>query len=96
MRRRWVLGAGAVVAVAAPPAPASQAEPVAKPRFVKNMASGETGWFSSPSLADLDGDRRLEIVVSTFDHGIDVYRVPRSRPNRLPWPTGRGSVLRRG
>ena len=51
---------------------------------------------AAPSIADLDGDRRLEIVVSTFDHGLDVYRVPRSRPNRLPWPTGRGSLLRAG
>ena len=47
-------------------------------------------------VADLDGDRRLEIVLSTFDHGLDVYRVPRSRPNALPWPTGRGNLLRNG
>jgi VCBS repeat protein len=51
---------------------------------------------AAPSIADLDRDGRLEIVVSTFDHGIDVYRVPRSRPNRLPWPTGRGNLLRTG
>ena len=51
---------------------------------------------AAPSIADLDGDRRLEIVVSTFDHGLDVYRVPRSRPNLLPWPTGRGTLLRTG
>jgi hypothetical protein len=51
---------------------------------------------AAPSIADLDGDRRLEIVVSTFDHGLDVFRVPRSRPNRLPWPTGRGNLLRDG
>ena len=51
---------------------------------------------AAPSIADLDGDGRLEIVVSTFDHGIDVYRVPRSRANKLPWPTGRGNLLRNG
>jgi hypothetical protein len=54
------------------------------------------GVAAAPSIADLNGDRRLEIVVSTFDHGIDVFRVPRSRPNRLPWPTGRGNLLRTG
>ena len=31
---------------------------------------------AAPSIADLDGDGRLEIVLSTFDHGLDVYRVP--------------------
>jgi hypothetical protein len=51
---------------------------------------------AAPSIGDLDGDGRLEIVVSTFDHGIDVYRVPRSGTNRLPWPTGRGNLLRNG
>ena len=51
---------------------------------------------AAPSIADLDGDGRLEIVLSTFDHGIDVYRVPRSRANKLPWPTGRGNLLRNG
>ncbi|MGC4112968.1 MAG: VCBS repeat-containing protein [Nocardioides sp.] len=43
--------------------------PVRKPRFVRNIATGETGWFSSPSLADLKGDGHLEIVApfySTF------------------------------
>jgi len=51
---------------------------------------------AAPSIGDLDGDGRLEIVLSTFDHGIDVYRVPRSGTNRLPWPTGRGNLLRNG
>jgi FG-GAP repeat len=51
---------------------------------------------AAPSIADLDGDGRLEIVVSTFDHGIDVFRVPRSGTNKLPWPTGRGNLLRNG
>jgi hypothetical protein len=51
---------------------------------------------AAPSIADLNGDGRLEIVISTFDHGIDVFRVPRSSTNRLPWPTGRGNLLRNG
>jgi FG-GAP-like repeat len=51
---------------------------------------------AAPSIGDLDGDGRLEIVVSTFDHGIDVFRVPRSNAKRLPWPTGRGNLLRTG
>ena len=51
---------------------------------------------AAPSIADLDGDGRLEIVLTTFDHGLDVYRVPGSGTNCLPWPTGRGNLLRNG
>jgi hypothetical protein len=51
---------------------------------------------AAPSIGDLDGDGRLEIVLTTFDHGIDVYRVPGSATNSLPWPTGRGNLLRNG
>ena len=51
---------------------------------------------AAPSIADLDGDGTLEIVLTSFDHGIDIYRVPGSAPNCLPWPTGRGSLLRAG
>ena len=42
---------------------------VQTPKFVRQIATGETGWFSSPGLVDLDGDGRLEIVApfySTF------------------------------
>ena len=42
---------------------------VRRPRFVRRIATGETGWFSSPGLVDLNGDGRLEIVApfySTF------------------------------
>lgn len=65
--------AGAPVAAAqTTPARCSPANPsgrVAAPRFVRTIATGETGWFSSPGLADLNGDGRLEIVApfySTF------------------------------
>ncbi|MCC6831159.1 MAG: VCBS repeat-containing protein [Thermoleophilia bacterium] len=51
---------------------------------------------AAPSVADIDGDGRLEIVLSSFDHGLDVYRVPGSAANCLPWPTGRGNLLRNG
>jgi hypothetical protein len=51
---------------------------------------------AAPSIGDLDRDGRLEIVATTFDHGIDVYRVPRSNARHLQWPTGRGNLLRNG
>jgi hypothetical protein len=38
---------------------------------------------AAPSIADLTGDGTLEIVLTTFDHGIDVYTVPGSG-HRVP------------
>jgi hypothetical protein len=54
------------------------------------------GVAAAPSIGDLNGDGRLEIVVSTFDHGLDVFRIPRSNAKRVPWPTGRGNLRRTG
>ena len=51
---------------------------------------------AAPSISDLEGDGRLEIVLTTFDHGLDVFHVPGSGTNCLPWPTGRGNLLRNG
>ena len=48
---------------------AAGAKRVAAPKFVRNIDTGETGWFSSPGLVDLNRDGRLEIVApfySTF------------------------------
>ena len=54
-----------------------------------------------PTIADIDGDGTLEIVVSLKDgedreRQILVYRVPGSSENCLAWPTGRGNSLRSG
>ncbi len=54
------------------------------------------GVAAAPSIADLDGDGTLEIVLTTIDHGLDVYTVPGSGTGCLPWPTGRGNLLRNG
>ena len=39
---------------------------VSAPRFVRRIATGETGWFASPGLVDLDGDGKLEIVAASY------------------------------
>ncbi len=54
------------------------------------------GVAAAPSIGDLTGDGTLEIVLTTFDHGVDVYTVPGSGGGCLPWPTGRGNTLRTG
>jgi FG-GAP-like repeat len=51
---------------------------------------------AAPAVGDLDGDGQLEIFVQTFDHGMDVFTVPGSGANCLPWPTARGGPLRMG
>ncbi|MEZ5096449.1 MAG: VCBS repeat-containing protein [Nocardioides sp.] len=51
---------------------------------------------AAPSIGDLTGNGTLEIVLTSFDHGLDVYTVPGSGAACLPWPTGRGNLLRNG
>jgi hypothetical protein len=63
------IGAAVLAVLVSLAAADASAAAVAAPRFVKNIETGETGWFSSPGLADLDGDGRKEIVApfySTF------------------------------
>ena len=61
----------------------------------------DRGAMPVPTVADVDGDGQLEIVVSLKD-GVDgqrqvlVYTVPGSSTNCLPWPTGRGNLRRDG
>ncbi|MCU0539122.1 MAG: VCBS repeat-containing protein [Desulfobacterales bacterium] len=51
---------------------------------------------AAPTVGDLDGDGQLEIIVQTFDHGMDIFTVPGAAGNCLPWPTARGGPLRMG
>jgi len=55
-----------------------------------------SGAPAAPAVYDLDGDGQLEIFVQTFDHGMDVFTVPGSACNCMPWPTARGGPLRMG
>jgi hypothetical protein len=51
---------------------------------------------AAPAVGDLDGDGQLEVFVQTFDHGMDVFRIPGSGTNCVPWSTARGGPLRTG
>ncbi len=59
----------AAASVLSMPQPASAAR-VAKPQFVRTIPTGETGWFASPALVDLDGDRKLEIVAPSYSTSV--------------------------
>ncbi len=59
------------------------------------------GSMAVPTVADVDRDGVLDVVVSLKDAASDgaevlVYSVAGSAPNCLPWPTGRANVLRNG
>ena len=43
------------------------------------MAPASAGDERSTAIGDVDGNGTLEIVLTTFDHGLDVYTVPGSR-----------------
>jgi hypothetical protein len=51
---------------------------------------------AAPTIADLDGDGQLEILVQTFEHGMDIFTVPGSGCDCLLWTTARGGPLRMG
>jgi hypothetical protein len=57
------------------------------------------GAMPVPTIADVDGDGVLEILVATKDSDdgqVLVFEVPGSSGNCLLWPTGRGNYLRNG
>jgi hypothetical protein len=59
------------------------------------------GAMAVPTIADVDGDGTLEIVVSLKDaedkvDAVHVYTVPGSSGGCLLWPTGRGNLRRSG
>ncbi|MBN1774588.1 MAG: VCBS repeat-containing protein, partial [Deltaproteobacteria bacterium] len=59
------------------------------------------GAMPVPTIADVDGDGTLDIVVSLKDgedrvRQVQVYRVPGSSDNCLLWPTGRANLRRDG
>ncbi len=65
------------------------------------------GPCATPTIADIDGDGTLEILILTIDHGLDIFTVEGSSCNCAPsgadeglycgpWPTGRGNYLRNG
>ena len=43
-----------------------------------------------------DSDGQLEILVQTFDHGLDIFTIPGSGCNCLLWTTARRGALRMG
>jgi FG-GAP-like repeat len=54
------------------------------------------GGLAAPTLAQLDGDPNMELVIDTSQSGVVVYEIPGSANARIKWGTARGSMLRNG
>jgi len=63
---------------------------VALPRSTQSW----DGALAAPTIAQLDGDASLEVVVNTAHTGLLAYEIPGSANARLLWPTGRGNRAR--
>ncbi|GEM_PF-463816 len=62
-------------------------------------AYGSPDWngaLPAPTLADIDGDADLEVVVNTAHAGFAAYDLPGTANARILWGTGRGSYRRDG
>jgi uncharacterized repeat protein (TIGR01451 family) len=62
----------------------------------RDSDSDSGGALAAPTLANLDADANLEVVVGTVDQGLVAYELAGSTNARLLWGTGRGSFQRTG
>jgi len=54
------------------------------------------GALAAPTLANIDSDSELELVLNTAHSGVVAYDLPGTAGARVLWATGRGSYLRNG
>ncbi len=54
------------------------------------------GALPAPTLADIDGDPDLELVLNTAHSGLVAYDLPGTASARILWGTGRGNYQRTG
>ncbi len=59
-------------------------------------SGGWNGGLGAPTLARIDADQDLAVVVGTAASGVVAYRLPGSAGATVLWGTGRGSLLRNG
>jgi uncharacterized repeat protein (TIGR01451 family) len=60
------------------------------------LGGGYNGGLGAPTLANIDSDPELEVVVGTIGSGVVAYDLPNTANARVLWGTGRGSYRRTG
>jgi hypothetical protein len=63
------------------------------------MAFGSPDWnggLAAPTLANIDSDADLEVVVNTAHSGVVAYDLPGTSKASVQWATGRGNFYRNG
>jgi hypothetical protein len=70
--------------------------------LLHNPGISGRGSMAAPTLADIDGDNTIEIIISLKDvlrvgnGGVQIWKVASAKKNIIDWPTGRGNFLRTG
>ena len=62
-------------------------------------AFGDDDWngaMAAPTLANIDADADLEVVINSAHSGVLAYDLPGTANARILWGTGRGNYLRSG
>ncbi len=57
---------------------------------------GRGGSLAAPTLANIDGDPDLELVIGTINQGLVAYDIQNSAGARILWGSGRGGYQRTG
>ncbi|MFO0550582.1 MAG: hypothetical protein U0271_19460 [Polyangiaceae bacterium] len=60
------------------------------------IADDWNGSLGAPTVANIDADPDMEIVIGTTGSGVAAYDLPNSANARILWGTSRGSLLRSG
>lgn len=61
------------------------------PRAASSTSGGALG---APTVANIDADADLEVVVGTINNGLVAYDLPNTAQARVIWGTGRGGLTR--
>lgn len=69
---------------------------VTLPNAYKDTSDWWNGVMAAPTLANIDSDADLEIVLNSAHSGVLVYDLPNTANANILWGTGRGSYLRNG